>query len=154
MRTKLRIRVNCCHLILDCNVLLFLNLIFFLLTFVLIEFRFISNNTQNSVYTNFFFYSCLRVIYFYYNTLCSIRCFEYFEILEKIQVILKDSRYEVSSRVEDSVIQTLYPGKEKYMEGLAGTILLEDTRGFHAGTPLQQGYRQLVQWEFAISNYR
>merc|ERR1712166_1389163 len=69
-------------------------------------------------------------------------------------VILKDSRYEVSSRVEDSVIQTLYPGKEKYMEGLAGTILLEDTRGFHAGTPLQQGYRQLVQWEFAISNYR
>jgi hypothetical protein len=40
------------------------------------------------------------------------------------------------------------------MEGRAGTIVLEDTRGFHAGVTLKSGYRQLMQWEFASSNYR
>ena len=40
------------------------------------------------------------------------------------------------------------------MEGKAGTILIEDTRGFHAGTKLKRGYRQLLQWEFAISSFR
>jgi hypothetical protein len=66
----------------------------------------------------------------------------------------RKDNYEVSTRIEDSDIQQLYPGKETYMEGTAGTILLEDTRGFHAGVPLQKGYRQLMQWEFAVSNYR
>ena len=67
---------------------------------------------------------------------------------------LKHGDYEVSNRVSEEEIQKLYPGKETYMEGPAGTILLEDTRGFHAGVPLKEGYRQLMQWEFAISNYR
>ena len=67
---------------------------------------------------------------------------------------LKHGDYEVSNRVSEAEIQKLYPGKETYMEGPAGTILLEDTRGFHAGVPLKEGYRQLMQWEFAISNYR
>ena len=66
----------------------------------------------------------------------------------------KHGDYEVSNRVSDAEIQKLYPGKETYMEGPSGTILLEDTRGFHAGVPLQEGYRQLMQWEFAVSNYR
>ena len=66
----------------------------------------------------------------------------------------KANAYEVSNRIEDSIIQTLYPGKETYMEGQAGTVVFEDTRGFHAGTPLKKGYRQLMQLEYAVSNFR
>lgn len=74
---------------------------------------------------------------------------------KNIEPVLKDHRnYQVSDRLRDKEIQKNYPGKTVYMEGGPGTILIEDTRGFHAGTTLKKGYRQLFQWEFAISSFR
>lgn len=63
-------------------------------------------------------------------------------------------QYHVGRRFTDAEIEEMYPGKPVYIEGAAGTILIEDTRGFHAGTPLQLGFRNIVQWEFAASGYR
>ena len=69
-------------------------------------------------------------------------------------VLQQDANYEVSNRVDNTLVEKFYPGKARFMEGKAGTILIEDTRGFHAGTKLKRGYRQLLQWEFAISSFR
>ena len=62
-------------------------------------------------------------------------------------VLQQDANYEVSNRVDNTLVEKFYPGKARFMEGKAGTILLEDTRGLHAGTQLKKDYRQLLQWE-------
>ena len=69
-------------------------------------------------------------------------------------VLSRIKSYSASTRIDDRVMEELYPGKSRYMEGKSGTIILEDTRGFHAGTALKSGYRHLMQWEFAISSFR
>jgi hypothetical protein len=38
---------------------------------------------------------------------------------------------------------------ERIARGRAGTILAEDTMGFHRGSPLDRGYRLLMQFEFS-----
>jgi hypothetical protein len=69
-------------------------------------------------------------------------------------VLQQNPNYEVSKRVDNALVEKFYPGKARFMEGKAGTILLEDTRGLHAGTQLKKDYRQLLQWEFAVSSFR
>jgi len=62
--------------------------------------------------------------------------------------------YKFSDRIDDNDIETVY-GKEKViaMEGKKGTIILEDTNGFHKGTPIHEGHRVLLQIEYANSLY-
>ena len=72
-----------------------------------------------------------------------------------LPTILKyNKEYRFGHRISDAQIEHMYPGKLMYMEGAAGTIVLEDTRGFHSGTFVKEGYRQVMQWEFAVSDYK
>ena len=43
--------------------------------------------------------------------------------------------------------------KELVTRGPAGTILAEDTKGFHRGSPITRGFRLLLQLEFAVIGY-
>lgn len=72
-----------------------------------------------------------------------------------LPTILKyNKEYRFGHRISDAQIEHMYPGKLMYMEGAAGTIVLEDTRGFHSGTFVKEGYRQVMQLEFAVSDYK
>jgi hypothetical protein len=59
--------------------------------------------------------------------------------------------YTITSRLTDEQVQTAYPGKEMHFEGPAGSIMLADTQGFHSGTKLTRGTRQMLQLEYASS---
>jgi hypothetical protein len=56
-------------------------------------------------------------------------------------------------REEDSTILNHYP-KENivYHKGNQGTIIIEDTRGYHKGMPVISGERIILQLEYAINN--
>lgn len=61
--------------------------------------------------------------------------------------------YKISNRVTDSVIESLY-GKDKivYLEGKAGTMIFENTNGFHKGMMLNKGtHRFMLQLEWCCS---
>ena len=64
------------------------------------------------------------------------------------------NHYGMSQRVPSQMIEDCYPGSSIIQEGVAGTVVLEDTRGWHSGLPLLSGYRHVVQYEFASSTYR
>ena len=40
--------------------------------------------------------------------------------------------------------------KEVIVRGPAGTILAEDTSGFHRGSKLERGFRLMMQWQFSV----
>lgn len=63
-----------------------------------------------------------------------------------------DEKYQISSRVSDDFIAEKYEeDKIVYMKGKKGTILLEDTSGFHKGVPVLKGHRLLLQMEYCNS---
>ena len=56
------------------------------------------------------------------------------------------------ARLEDHEVADFYPPSSwKTMDGVAGVILLEDTRGLHKGTPLVRDHRLMLQFEYAQS---
>ncbi len=56
------------------------------------------------------------------------------------------------ARLEDDVVDQFHPRATwKTMEGKAGVILLEDTRGLHKGTNLVRDHRLMLQFEYAQS---
>lgn len=66
----------------------------------------------------------------------------------------KDKNHQISKRLSDKEIsQHFSPDQIITMNGKSGTIILEDTSGFHKGMPVKQGHRLLLQLEFANSLY-
>ena len=62
--------------------------------------------------------------------------------------------YKMSSRMADEDILDAYlPDRVKTLTGTKGTIIIEDTSGFHKGQPVREGYRLLAQLEYASSLY-
>ena len=56
------------------------------------------------------------------------------------------------ARLEDDDVAQFYPRSTwKTMEGVKGTILLEDTRGLHKGIALQRDHRLMLQFEYTQS---
>jgi hypothetical protein len=56
------------------------------------------------------------------------------------------------ARLEDDEVDKFHPRSTwKTMEGKAGVILLEDTRGLHKGTNLTRDHRLMLQFEYAQS---
>ena len=53
-------------------------------------------------------------------------------------------------RSEDELFKIYDRQSEKVMQGPAGTILAEDTMGFHRGSSLTQDYRLMLQFEFSV----
>lgn len=62
--------------------------------------------------------------------------------------------YKFSQRLIDKEIFDAY-GEENIitMKGKKGTVILEDTSGFHKGMPIENGHRLLLQIEYANSLY-
>jgi hypothetical protein len=62
--------------------------------------------------------------------------------------------YKFSDRISDTRIESWY-GKERIRTFTAkqGTVLLEDTNGFHKGLPVISGHRLMLQLEYASSLY-
>jgi hypothetical protein len=52
-------------------------------------------------------------------------------------------------RSEEELFNVYGRDREKIMQGPAGTILAEDTMGFHRGSSLTQNYRLMMQFEFS-----
>lgn len=62
--------------------------------------------------------------------------------------------YSVGQRLDDDYLQSQYASDRFVtMRGEQGTILLEDTSGFHKGTPVQRGHRLMLQLEYCCSLY-
>lgn len=63
-----------------------------------------------------------------------------------------DPQYHFSKRIMDNEIEESF-GKENIitMNGKKGSIIIEDTSGFHKGMPVKKGHRLLLQIEYAIS---
>ncbi len=65
-----------------------------------------------------------------------------------------DPNYKMADRVDDDVIKAEYgPDKIIPMTGRAGTVVVEDTSGFHKGMPVIKGHRLLLQIEYANCLY-
>jgi hypothetical protein len=61
---------------------------------------------------------------------------------------LLDSGY---TRLEDDRVARFLPSRTwEEIEGPAGTILLEDTRGLHKGIPVISGYRAVLQFQYSV----
>jgi len=59
------------------------------------------------------------------------------------------SKYNTSNRVPDSFIKQNYPAEDILkFTGKKGTIIFENTNGFHKGSPLIEGHRIMLQLEF------
>lgn len=66
----------------------------------------------------------------------------------------KEQGYKISSRLSDEQIAKKYDKKDILtMKGKKGTIILEDTSGFHKGAPVLKGHRLLMQLEYTNSMY-
>ena len=60
---------------------------------------------------------------------------------------VQPSKKRLSQRVEDDYIKENYD-EIKYITGTKGTMNLVDTRGWHKGNPVKEGYRLLIQLEW------
>lgn len=64
------------------------------------------------------------------------------------------ANYKMRQRVDDEFLEGTYePDRFVSVVGEKGTIILEDTFGFHKGTPVQHGHRLLIQFEYCCSLY-
>jgi hypothetical protein len=62
--------------------------------------------------------------------------------------------YAISQRLSDDYLRQQYaPEKFVSMTGPKGTVLIEDTSGFHKGDPVVSGHRLMLQLEYACSMY-
>ena len=62
--------------------------------------------------------------------------------------------YRFHQRLTDEYLLDKY-GKEKHINitGEMGTLIIEDTTGFHKGTPVKKGHRLLIQLEYCSTLY-
>ncbi len=62
--------------------------------------------------------------------------------------------YQLSQRLSDEYLEQQYSA-DRFVSvtGSRGTIVLEDTSGFHKGTPVLEGHRLMLQLEFCCSLY-
>lgn len=58
-----------------------------------------------------------------------------------------------SSRYTDASVNEAYPGARRDFTAHRGQILFEDTRGLHRGQPVLDGYRLILQFEYAVDYY-
>jgi hypothetical protein len=63
----------------------------------------------------------------------------------------KPEQFKLSRRYEDAELLGFYGAdNEMVFEGPAGSIVAEDTAGFHRGTTLKRDYRLLMQFQFSL----
>lgn len=68
--------------------------------------------------------------------------------------LLKNRKVHPSTRESDDFIKQHYDSKNiKFHCGKKGTVVFENTRGYHKGTPVIEGERLILQIEFAINPY-
>lgn len=59
-----------------------------------------------------------------------------------------------SKRLTDEYLHSVYPSQRfRRFSAPRGTLLLEDTSGFHKGNPVAKGHRLMLQFEFASTLY-
>lgn len=64
------------------------------------------------------------------------------------------ANYSITQRVDDEFLEGQYAADRFVtMSGKQGTIVLEDTSGFHKGTPVRNGHRLMLQLEYCCSLY-
>lgn len=62
--------------------------------------------------------------------------------------------YSISQRLDDKHLRHQYAiDRFVTFQGKQGTIIIEDTSGFHKGTPVQSGHRLMLQLEYCCSLY-
>lgn len=60
--------------------------------------------------------------------------------------------YRPGQRLEDDYLSTQYsPDRMITFTGKQGTVILEDTSGFHKGNPVLKGHRLMLQFEYCCS---
>lgn len=63
----------------------------------------------------------------------------------------KPQQFKQSRRYEDAELLAHYGAQNEVVyEGPAGSIIVEDTAGFHRGTTLKRDYRLLMQFQFSL----
>lgn len=63
----------------------------------------------------------------------------------------KPEKFKLSRRYEDAELMDHYGAENEIIfEGPAGSIIAEDTAGFHRGTTLKRDYRLLMQFQFSL----
>jgi hypothetical protein len=66
-------------------------------------------------------------------------------IAGSIHNIIAPSGYQPSTRLSNEFVKKVYGDKIKTFTGKMGTMIIENTNGFHAGTPVQKGNRLILQ---------
>ena len=61
--------------------------------------------------------------------------------------------YKPSTRLTDKFISENYKDQVIEFLGEKGTILIEDTHGFHSGSEVKKGKRIILQLQYGVSNY-
>lgn len=61
------------------------------------------------------------------------------------------NNYNVSNRIEDNFINKNYKDNVIQIEGKKGSIIFEDTSGFHKGGEVKEGHRFMLQLQYVAS---
>ena len=70
-------------------------------------------------------------------------------ISTSINNIIEPPNYEPSTRLTDTFAMNKYGDKIKVFTGKMGTIIIENTNGFHRGMPVQHGNRLILQLQYS-----
>lgn len=70
-----------------------------------------------------------------------------------INNIKKPERYSIHRRLTNEFVEKNYNDKIKVFTGGKGTILIENTNGFHAGSSVKKGNRLILQLQYASTLY-
>ena len=72
-------------------------------------------------------------------------------IKSSLKNMITPENYKPSGRLTDDFIKSNYEKDVVHIIGKKGTILLENTRGFHSGSELKEGKRCILQFQYGIS---
>jgi hypothetical protein len=64
---------------------------------------------------------------------------------------IKPKHFSISKRYDETELLSFYGSQNEIIfEGVAGTTIAEDTRGFHRGTSVKEGKRIILQFEYSL----
>ena len=72
-------------------------------------------------------------------------------IKSSLKNMITPENYKPSGRLTDDFIKSNYENDVVHIIGKKGTILLENTHGFHSGSELKEGKRHILQFQYGIS---
>ena len=91
-------------------------------------------------------------VFIYLNDVCLKNGAHYYVKGSLNKLKFPSNSYNVSHRIGDNFIYNNYKDKVIQIEGKKGSIIFEDTSGFHKGSEVKEGHRFMLQLQYVASS--